>query len=323
MGRDGPTTLLRAAIGAVIFSPMVDAFSRDSLWLLPRNGGPGRAAGVAVAPATGPGGTAATASDSGNTDTNHNNTPSDDDDDDDYDVLASLFGSPEARDGFFANDFGTNVVHIRRSETGSNNIEDLGLPCIDPSDGSMDMKVLFDTSECIALRKRGSLHYLNKTSTTYEDFCGYIAREKGSAVVPVAEENALMPFRGAIEDAVNDRNSNNGSGGLGLGVSIDVGINVYHSGPGAVALTRHRDRYDVLVLHLDGQKEWEIGVFPEDGDAIADDTDPAAIERVVSWNNATLVPGDLLYIPRGVFHAATTAAGFNSTTHATIALEYD
>jgi len=242
---------------------------------------------------------------------------------DKYDVLASLFGSPPARDAFFANDFGTNVVHVQR-ETSHNKIEDLNLPCIDHRDGSMDMRVLFDTSNYIALRKRGSLNYLDKTSTGYEEFCEYV-RDSGSAIIPVAEENALMPFRGEVELSLRRQqmilhDNNTGSGTADVDAAYSVGINVYHSGPNAVALTRHCDSYDVLVLHLDGKKEWEIGVF-RDGHVI-DQKDPGALQAVARWKNFTLVPGDLLYIPKGVFHAATTAEGFDSTTHATIALEY-
>jgi hypothetical protein len=252
----------------------------------------------------------------------------DDDDDDNsrcnnnFDVLASLFGSSEALEDFFAYDFGTNVVHVKR-ETSSNTIEDLDLPCIDKRDGSMVMKVIFDTTDYVALRKRGSLEFLEKTSQGYEDFCAYV-QDGGSAVIPVAEENALMPFRSAIENSLRhqirqllqDENRD----ADGDDASCSVGINVYHSGPNAVALTRHVDQYDVFVLHLDGKKEWEIGVFGEDH--VIDSRDPGAIQAVASWKNITLVPGDLLYIPKGIYHAATTAEGYDSTTHATVGLEY-
>ena len=245
----------------------------------------------------------------------------------DFDVLASLFGSPKARDDFFACDFGTNVVHVKR-ETSSNNIEDLNLPCIDKRDGSMVMKVIFDTTNYVALRKRGSLEYLDKTSQgCYDYFCDYV-QDGGSAVIPVAEENALMPFRGAIETSLRQqmgqrnrqRQKSIHADGDDDASDCSVGINIYHSGPNAVALTRHVDQYDVFVLHLDGKKEWEIGVFGEGH--VIDSRDPGAIEEVISWKNITLVPGDLLYIPQGIYHAATTAEGYDSTTHATVGLEY-
>ena len=248
------------------------------------------------------------------------------------DILSRLFGSVEARDSFFANDFGKNVVHIRRSTSG-NDIRDLNLPCIDVNEDSnyektskINMKILFDTSEFIALRIRGSMTYLNKAETSYDDFCEYIGN-RGSAVIPVAEENALMPFRNQIEASMRDqlhmRQRNSQEVLHQEQNEVQAGINVYHSGPGAVALNRHFDQYDVFVLHLDGHKDWEIGVF--DPDHVIDDDafmDTTSIDKVRRWTNMTLVPGDVLYIPKGVYHAATTADGYESTTHATIGLEY-
>jgi len=240
-------------------------------------------------------------------------------------ILATLFGSAEARDKFFERDFGRNVVHIQRNSN-SNNIRDLELPCIFPDTGKINMQVLFDTSNYIALRKRGSLNYLNKTSTSYQDFCDYIHQdgEGGSAVIPVAEENALMPFRQDIETAmkeymINNINKDNNKDNIDND-NISVGINVYHSGPNAVALTRHYDQYDVFVLHLDGQKDWEVGNFGTKH--TIDMNDANSVQHVVSWTNITLVPGDVLYIPKGIYHAATTREGYDSTTHATIGLEY-
>lgn len=235
-----------------------------------------------------------------------------------WDILATLFGSSRARDEFFAKDFGINAVHIQRNSTsmGFNKIQDLNLPCINPNDGSMNTKILFDTSNLLALRKRGSMDFIDNSNKVYGDFCRYI-EDGGSAVIPVAEENVLMPFRGEVEEVFREHF---GSGHNGLDTVCNVGINVYHSGPSAVALNRHCDEYDVLVLHLNGKKDWEIGVF-EEGHAI-DHKDPEAMEAVQSWKNLTLAPGDLLYIPKGVFHAATTAAGYESTTHATIGIEY-
>jgi len=99
-------------------------------------------------------------------------------------------------------------------------------------------------------------------------------------------DSALIPLKESIE----------------MSLSREVGINVYHSGPSAVALNRHYDSYDVLVLQIDGEKEWEV-----------------CIDNI-EWTNITMIPGDVLYIPKGIEHAATTAAGFDSTTHATIGL---
>ena len=190
-------------------------------------------------------------------------------------VMDCLFGSAKAREAFFQNDFGFNVVHFARTDS------DLESPL-----AQVRMEDLYDTSNYTTLRRRGSLDYVNKTEMSFDDFSVYI-RGGGSAVVPIAEEgNAMLPFKESIEESLQRETS----------------MNVYHSGPRGVALNRHYDAYDVLVLQIDGEKEWEI------------------LRDNVTWTNTTMVPGDLLYIPRGIYHAATTAAGFDSTTHVTIGL---
>ena len=87
-------------------------------------------------------------------------------------------------------------------------------------------------------------------------------------------------------------------------------MNVYHSGTRAVALNIHYDAYDVLVLQLQGEKEWMI-----QGDNFGE-----KLGDITKWENVTMMAGDLLYLPQGVFHAATTAEGFDTTTHVTIGL---
>jgi len=246
-------------------------------------------------------------------------------------------------------------VHVPSSSR-DDDVCSLDLPCIvDDNDNDndndaartkrratrLDLRVLFDSSELIALRKRGSMAYVDKAETSYKDFCDYVT-DGGSAVIPVAEDNVLVPF---LEDlgtdfrkhlsadkktTVLDSNADSTTTTTittttSIADTLKVGINVYHSGPGAVALNRHFDQYDVLVVHLDGRKQWEIGVFEEEEQQQQqniDLKDTKRIETVSHWTNVTLVPGDLLYIPKGVYHAATTADGYESTTHATIGLEY-
>lgn len=53
---------------------------------------------------------------------------------------------------------------------------------------------------------------------------------------------------------------------------------------------------------------------------IQDDAFAQPAREVTEWRNITMTEGDLLYIPKGVLHAATTAEGYNTTTHATIGI---
>ena len=88
-----------------------------------------------------------------------------------------------------------------------------------------------------------------------------------------------------------------------------VSMNVYHSGPGAVALNKHYDSYDVFVLQLAGEKEW---IIQADGER-------EQLSSITAWTNTTMIPGDVMYLPRGIFHAAT--GGQKGSTHVTIGLE--
>lgn len=234
---------------------------------------------------------------------------------DEHGTLASLFGSEKARDTFFTEHFGSDIVHMKRSES------ELPAPV-----AGVDILSLFRSSE-ITLRTWGSSDVVNKRELPYADFEDYIAKG-GSAVAHILGDETFLPLKKHMEEA------------LGMGVSM----NVYHSGPNGVALFPHTDRYDVFVLHLEGEKVWEICI-PEDmskGDVGSlSAADIADIKEVAEANvagcttheeeslstmtcsNMTMVPGDMLYLPKGVVHAATTAPGFDSTTHVTIGLIRD
>lgn len=138
---------------------------------------------------------------------------------------------------------------------------------------------------------------LDKERMSYEEMTGYI-QGGGSIIIPITPDDYLFPFKLQIERA------------LGVKEKDGTTKNIYHSGPSAVALNIHYDAYPVFVLQLDGKKEWTI----------QDDAFGRHIDDITRWRNVTMTEGDLLYIPKGVFHAATTLEGYDTTTHATIGL---
>ena len=233
-------------------------------------------------------------------------------------VLASIFGSEETRDNFFANHFGSDIVHMQRTES------DLHSPVKD-----LTMSELFASSD-MALRNWGSSEDVDKNKMTFQDFEEYI-QKGGSAVAHIVNDQTLFPIKAHIEDS------------LGMPISM----NVYHSGPEGVALYPHTDRYDVIVLHLEGEKEWEICIPDDNNDddnnnsADLTSADVADIKEVELANvagctthegesrstmvcsNTTMTPGDVLYLPKGIVHSATTSPNSPSTTHITIGLVRD
>ena len=92
--------------------------------------------------------------------------------------------------------------------------------------------------------------------------------------------------------------------------------NIYLTPPGAQGFRPHYDTHDVLVLQVEGRKVWRVW----DGTPVERPT------RATPWENryrsdgepnrVEMTPGDLLYIPRGVMHDASTAEGHS--LHATI-----
>lgn len=83
---------------------------------------------------------------------------------------------------------------------------------------------------------------------------------------------------------------------LGLEAELDhpVQVNAYVSPPAAAGLPRHADVHDVFVVQVDGCKRWDVA----------------------GHGPLTMAPGDVLYLPRGTEHAATT--GETHSLHLTI-----
>jgi bifunctional lysine-specific demethylase and histidyl-hydroxylase MINA len=98
-----------------------------------------------------------------------------------------------------------------------------------------------------------------------------------------------------------------------------IGANAYLSPPDAQGFSIHYDPHDVLVLQLDGHKNWRIykrlvafPIVPPSEATLRQDPGPVKLELL-------LAPGDLLYIPRGFLHEARTKS--ESSLHLTLALE--
>ena len=165
---------------------------------------------------------------------------------------------------------------------------------LDSPINGINLSCLYETNEWISLRIRGSRDQLDKSTMSYESMLQYLDGG-GSVVIPIIPSDYLHESKKKIE--------------IELDIA-DTSMNVYHSGPSAVALNVHYDSYPVVVLQLSGEKEWII-----QNDAFGGTT-----KDINSWKNITMKEGDVLYIPKGIYHAATTKEGFNSTTHVTIGL---
>ena len=99
----------------------------------------------------------------------------------------------------------------------------------------------------------------------------------------------------------------------------------------------HYDNYDVFLIQVSGQRQWEVG-----GDYLDLANQPAAHNAFVAGlpvkilseftpeNTWTLNPGDILYVPPGVGHngvaqgddCMTCSVGFRAPSHSEILREY-
>ena len=98
-----------------------------------------------------------------------------------------------------------------------------------------------------------------------------------------------------------------------------VQANIYLTPPGAQGFHAHYDTHDVLILQVQGAKQWRVWPgqrvphpsrrTPWDRKLTAPDVDP--------WL-PMMGPGDALYIPRGVMHDAAAQAAGEPSLHLTI-----
>ncbi|MGH7136624.1 MAG: cupin domain-containing protein [Pirellulales bacterium] len=105
------------------------------------------------------------------------------------------------------------------------------------------------------------------------------------------------------------------SRGLEAAFHCPVHANLYLTPPGSQGFAAHFDTHEVFILQLDGVKHWRLY-----GDAehlpLASDAAPLTRRPGKPAQEITLEAGDLLYIPRGHIHEASTAT--ESSLHLTI-----
>ncbi len=97
-----------------------------------------------------------------------------------------------------------------------------------------------------------------------------------------------------------------------------VGANAYLTPPQSRGLAVHFDDHDVFVLQIEGSKRWRIFEGARDLPLRGDNAHSGPIQAGELLSTYDLQPGDLLYLPRGIAHDATTLEG--SSLHLTLGL---
>jgi ribosomal protein L16 Arg81 hydroxylase len=94
--------------------------------------------------------------------------------------------------------------------------------------------------------------------------------------------------------------------------------NIYATGAAGTPFEMHFDAHEVLAVHCEGEKTWQISAVRVDRPLDAAEMEPAvaaalagrrdeACERILL--EIAVAPGDVVYIPRGQFHNASTPRG--------------
>ncbi|MFG2987421.1 cupin domain-containing protein [Streptomyces sp. NPDC048258] len=94
-----------------------------------------------------------------------------------------------------------------------------------------------------------------------------------------------------------------------------VGANLYLTPQGGQGFAPHVDTHAVFILQLHGVKHWRVGTPPKDLQPPGAKQGPV---ELIDYSDYTLNPGDVLYLPRGFPHDATTSN--SSSLHLTVGI---
>jgi ribosomal protein L16 Arg81 hydroxylase len=130
---------------------------------------------------------------------------------------------------------------------------------------------------------------------------------KGATVIIDQLQNYNFQVRNAIDSISQE-------------IGEPINANLYFSQPGSQAFNVHYDHHDVIILQIEGQKQWKV----------YEDSEDTKFPLFVQKNHSTEMPndpiidcllssGDVLYIPRGHWHAAK--AKNEQSLHITIGID--
>ncbi len=97
-----------------------------------------------------------------------------------------------------------------------------------------------------------------------------------------------------------------------------VHTNVYVTPANAIGFHPHYDTHEVFVLQIAGSKHWRIHQPPFPLPHLSQPFDPRSYAPSGPLFELDLVPGDLLYLPRGFVHTTTTSG--RSSVHVTLGI---
>lgn len=218
-----------------------------------------------------------------------------------FDFAALLAPFDEQR--FWDEHYGRKPLHIRHGDTGAPQSVRTGLMTFAGLDEMMNEPARW-TSESIKLVINGRgvdpAHYM-----VSREFAG------GPAIRPDPALIATLMGVGAtlIIDGMEDQSGTLRSmcQSLGQRFGAKASVNLYASSRGVQGFGSHCDPHEVFAVHCAGEKTWRIYENAEDAPVesiLIRDQDYIDRTKGKVAMQVTMRPGDLLYIPRGVYHDA-------------------
>jgi len=227
---------------------------------------------------------------------------------------------------FFSHALGQHTLHYRPKRKSPM----LSAFHLDESNEGQEPNSLFATAiqrkNGIEVAENGVMKSLPKGSTAQD--VARIVLDGGAVVVHTVDSDV------GVGEARSSARSALGSA---------VSANLYVGGPGSVALNPHTDRWDTLIVQIQGVKEWTLCVpLPElkasdsirceAAEALRDQTEGCTQYGGPDWidgkgtssaqcKQVVTHPGDFLYMPKGVIHAAKEGSGDGVSAHLTIGLQ--
>src|ERR1700740_932743 len=90
-------------------------------------------------------------------------------------------------------------------------------------------------------------------------------------------------------------------------LNFPIQVNAYITPPGSRGLVPHYDDHDVLILQIQGSKIWHlyngVEIAPHKMQRVDKEVPPAGLPLPADLR---IDVGDVLYLPRGLVHAADT-----------------
>ena len=88
---------------------------------------------------------------------------------------------------------------------------------------------------------------------------------------------------------------------------VDVSVNGYFSAENALGGSPHYDFYHIFAFQISGEKKWKIGSIVEHNPH--KDLGHQLVENIDFYSEVKTSPGDVLYLPPGIWHDVSTDTG--------------